>query len=159
MKLARKLGTPSLDPGARTSYHESMRVEFVQRKRPAFGTMEILWGGAIALLIFTWVWDFQRHPISYCSMQLLFGIPCPACGMTRAFVHMTHFHLGAAISASPLGAVLCSTVVAFALYIPLAHWRGRVFRWELSRREARLFPVILIVVILVNWGYLLWSEV
>jgi hypothetical protein len=47
---------------------------------------------------------FLGHPIRLeCSFKRAFGVPCPACGATRAFVLALHGSIGNAWSMNPIG--------------------------------------------------------
>lgn len=59
-----------------------------------------------------------------CPFRLLTGLPCPGCGMTRAWVFLAHGDVGAAASANPFvlvtmpaaGALVVATCVAWRLH-------------------------------------------
>ena len=40
--------------------------------------------------------------ISPCILYHLVGLPCPACGLTRAFISLAHFEFGQAFAYHPL---------------------------------------------------------
>ncbi|MCX7922808.1 MAG: DUF2752 domain-containing protein [Clostridia bacterium] len=50
-----------------------------------------------------------------CVIKNIYGIPCPACGMTRAFVHLSQGHISEALYYHPLFVipVITSVVLAF----------------------------------------------
>ena len=58
-----------------------------------------------------------------CSVRQQFGIPCPACGLTRSVLLTLHGHLGAAVEVNPggplvvLGVALLAALM-FALAVP-----------------------------------------
>lgn len=41
-----------------------------------------------------------------CPFRLVTGLPCPACGLTRSWVHLAHGDAGAAFSHHPAGPLL-----------------------------------------------------
>lgn len=58
-----------------------------------------------------------------CSVRQQFGLPCPACGLTRSVLLTLHGHLGAALEVNPggplvvLGVALLAALM-FALALP-----------------------------------------
>ena len=50
-----------------------------------------------------------------CPFRLLTGLPCPGCGLTRSWVHLTHGQLADGLAANPFGAV--SLVLAVMLVV------------------------------------------
>jgi hypothetical protein len=61
-----------------------------------------------------------------CMFKFLTGFNCPACGMTRSFIYMSHFNIGAAFAmnhAGPLLYALCVFEVPYRLTLLL---RGHV---------------------------------
>jgi len=47
-----------------------------------------------------------------CGFLVLFGKPCPACGLTTAFAHLAHGSLLASLHANPLGLPLFLATLA-----------------------------------------------
>jgi hypothetical protein len=88
-----------------------------------------------------------------CPFKALTGIPCATCGMTHAFVHLAHGELGAALAASPLGALLAALawifVVADAGRLALALPAPAP-----GPRLTRAFAQAGILALLANWAYL-----
>lgn len=73
----------------------------------------------------------QRLGLPPCSLRMMFGIPCPSCGMTTSFAHFTRGAWGSALRANSGGALLA---LFCALQIPWCWWsavRGRL--WKVSR--------------------------
>ncbi|HTN52203.1 MAG TPA: DUF2752 domain-containing protein [Anaeromyxobacter sp.] len=92
-----------------------------------------------------------------CPLRGLAGIPCATCGMTHAFVHLAHGAVGAALAASPLGAVLAAAAWAFAVADLLRAAAG----WPLpvpSPRLARAAALLALVALLANWAFLVVRE-
>jgi uncharacterized protein DUF2752 len=75
---------------------------------------------------------------SLCLARRLLGIPCPGCGMTRAFAHLAKGEWAAAVAAHPLAPPLAAELAL--------GWLG--WGWALARRRplrppAWLEPVLL----------------
>lgn len=65
---------------------------------------------------------------SFCLMQALLGLPCPGCGMTRAFVLLREGALGQAFAANPASFALALVLVLPFALAPLSRistWSGR----------------------------------
>lgn len=103
------------------------------------------------LLLLARFFPFETRPVFFCPLRTLSGVPCPGCGMTRAFVRVTHGDLPAALHVSPLGTLLAIAASALVVYTALRltvlrrgvelHVRG--WRWGLIGAVAA------------NWVYLL----
>ena len=118
----------------------------------------IVWLAAAVLLAMGRLYPFDRFPLVVCPLKAITHIPCPGCGMTRAFVRFTHGDWAGAVHVSPLGAVLAALAVGLVLYGLL---RLTVLRRELdvslSPMEATVGRVALLGVLLANWVYLIAS--
>lgn len=85
----------------------------------------------------------------YCLIDKLLGIPCPVCGMTRAFCEISNWNL---ISASTLNFASFFVASYFLLQIPLriatiASKRLRSKTNKISRTASN----ILLIIVLANW--------
>ncbi len=72
----------------------------------------------------------QQLGLPPCTFRLLFGFPCPGCGMTTCFAHFVRGQFGDSVRANPAGAILATVS---ALLIPWSLWslyRGRL--WMVS---------------------------
>jgi len=93
-----------------------------------------------------------------CPAQALLHLPCPTCGMTRAFVAPAHGDVGAAVQASPAGALLA----AGAWLLVVLDLARLAAGWPLPQvppRAARLAIAAGLAVLLLNWAWLLAREV
>lgn len=67
--------------------------------------------------------SFAGHDLRWgCAFRQRFGIPCPACGLTRSVIMSLHGQLAGAIGMNPAGplvmlgtVLLCASLFAFAL--------------------------------------------
>ncbi|MDX6307558.1 MAG: hypothetical protein QOI06_604 [Nocardioidaceae bacterium] len=60
-----------------------------------------------------------------CPFRLATGLPCPGCGMTRAWVFLAHGRLGDAASANPFAFVTMPAGVLIVLLVVVALVRRR----------------------------------
>jgi hypothetical protein len=91
-----------------------------------------------------------------CSFKAVTGLPCLSCGMTRSWVHLVHGRLAEAWSMSPLGAVLCVlTGLAVAYGILRSVGAIKAVRADMSSRETLAVRTTVILVVLLNWGFVL----
>ena len=91
-----------------------------------------------------------------CPFRAITGLPCPSCGLLRSANALLCGQMGAAFATNPLAAVFLLVVVPVGAVIWTARWwRGIVIRMELTGRERRIAWTVLIVVVAVNWAYVL----
>ncbi len=66
--------------------------------------------GAIAFAAFALLraWQPSGSEFRLCVFRNLLDLPCPACGLTRAFSHLAHGELTAMLSMHPLAPVLAA---------------------------------------------------
>ncbi|MFW5875524.1 MAG: DUF2752 domain-containing protein [Myxococcota bacterium] len=77
-----------------------------------------------------------------CGFLVMFGAPCPGCGLTTSFAHMVRFELGGAFRANPFGILLFVTTVLGMLVAAV----GVVRDWPVIRTLDRLhFEKVLVV--------------
>jgi len=72
----------------------------------------------------------QQLGLPPCSMRVIAGIPCPACGMTTSFSHFTRGQWLGSLSANTGGFVLALLCLAL---IPLLARAALTGRWALPR--------------------------
>ncbi|HLY39300.1 MAG TPA: DUF2752 domain-containing protein [Candidatus Binatia bacterium] len=87
-------------------------------------------GAALAVLVAPFVYaPYVDHGPTLCPWHGLLGLPCPGCGMTRAFCALARFDVWSALGwnalSIPLVVVLGAAVVAATLEIA----RGRAYGW------------------------------
>jgi hypothetical protein len=77
------------------------------------------------------VWVPDPDPArAFCFSRRFLGLPCPGCGLTRAFAHLAKGEWSAALAAHPLAPVLAAeAAVAWLLWgvglrrtLPRPHW-------------------------------------
>ena len=130
-----------------------MRLHWPKPNRD-FGMIDALGlTGLIGLLVARFV-PVAKLPFWGCIIRERTGWPCLGCGLTRVAENVSRGDLGAAWSANPLGTViaLVFAVCVLAAFLHLA-FKVPLPELELSRAEARLARIALVVVVLVNYGF------
>lgn len=94
-------------------------------------------GLAAAVVLHLWV-PISGPETSFCFSRRVLGLPCPGCGLTRAFAHLAKGQWSAALAAHPLAPVLAAEIVLLWLA-----W-GRAALQGLPRPQpAWLTPVVI----------------
>ena len=94
---------------------------------------------------------FQTAMPETCTSQRLFGIDCPGCGMTRAFISISS---GQFVRAWNFNAASFIVYLFVAFQIPwhtIQIWRLKNRRLPLVTRWAYMAPVAMVVVMAVHW--------
>ncbi len=114
-----------------------------------FGTITALAGLAISVL------HLDRLPVTLCLFKGITGLPCPTCGGTRAFGRLFAGDLAGAVAMNPL-AVLGALLVLVWAAADLSLLRSRrALALELHPRLAQVLRITAVVLLLLNWAFLL----
>ena len=93
-----------------------------------------------------------RLPFAVCLFRNVTNLPCPACGITRAFNHMGHGRIVEAWHVNALSPFLFVGLCAYVVLFIVDKVRPGI-RWpRISRRVAMGLFALLIAVVLVRWG-------
>ncbi len=74
----------------------------------------LTWACSLALApgLDEWTY-FMGHQVGdRCAMEVVTGLPCPSCGMTRSFVHAARFHWFRSFVYNPAGLTLFAWITA-----------------------------------------------
>jgi Protein of unknown function (DUF2752) len=95
-------------------------------------------------------------PIPVCPLKHITGIPCPACGGTRALRALGHGAFLAALRWNPLVTMTALALLPFLIYAALVTVLGwpRV-RLLFAPADQRLLRIAAWVAILANWAFLI----
>jgi Protein of unknown function (DUF2752) len=119
---------------------------------------ELLWlsVGAGTVLCVGLALTAPNLQVPRCAFKTLTGLPCPTCGATRASLALARGEIATAFSINPL---VCAAIAAAGLYLAYAAivLAGRLprLRLQLSRREVPLARAAAVVLIVLNWAYLI----
>lgn len=95
----------------------------------------------------------EQLGLSACLSMYLFGVPCPACGMTTAFALMARGRLVEGFAAQPAGALIF-VVCGAAWFAGLgAAWTGRWVDYAPSRAVTRAMWAMVVTVFVGAWVY------
>jgi len=123
---------------------------------------ELLWGsvlGASALIGSLWL--HAGLPTPLCPLHAVTGLPCPTCGSTRAAIALVHGDLATALAWNPLMTLVMIGAALYVLYAAVVVI-GKIprLRWTPpSRSESRGIRIGVILLISINWAYLIWHGV
>jgi hypothetical protein len=92
--------------------------------------------------------------LTLCTLKALTGIPCPSCGGTRAVELLARFDLAGAWAMNPLVTALALLVIPWALADAWLWPRGKALELSVAPPAAAVLRVLAVVVVLVNWLYL-----
>ncbi len=100
-------------------------------------------------------------PTPLCPLHALTGIPCPTCGMTRGLGGLLQGQIEEALLFNPLMVVALLSALLYLLYAGVVVI-GRLprLRWgPLSRTAAICGRIGVVLLIAVNWIYLMWKKI
>lgn len=91
-----------------------------------------------------------------CSFKELWGVPCPSCGMTTSWAHMTKLQVTSSFAANPGGALLALTGMLVGPWLVMTAIKGD---WYIGVPQNWVIITVgssLLVVIIVNWIWQVW---
>jgi hypothetical protein len=115
-------------------------VAFVKPRLLLLGGVIALAGGSVAL------GPLVAHGPVVCPLRALTGLPCPGCGLTRAFVALAHGHVGDALALHAFSLPLAAFMLLAAAVAAAELTAGRrlvAYHWLYSRRLATAVACLL----------------
>ncbi len=114
--------------------------------------------GAFALAA---VWLALNLPWPTCAFHQITGHPCPTCGATRAAIALFHGNIFAAWHWNPLALAFYGLLAVCNVYALTAISAGapRLRIVQVAPAEKRFWLGLAAALALVNWGYLLMTNV
>lgn len=90
-----------------------------------------------------------------CPLRRHTGIPCMACGTTRAFDWVTHGRIGEAFALTPLGTTVVLSCALLAVWgLAVIAFRAPLPDVALAPREQRVARLGLVAAVLGNWAWM-----
>lgn len=93
----------------------------------------------------------QQLGLPPCSMRLMLGIRCPACGMTTSWAHFMHGEWLSSIQVNIGGFLLALYVIWFSFVLAKPLWTGQAPSLEVQKWAAICLAGIAVIAF-VNWG-------
>ncbi len=113
-----------------------------------------------AVLAISFVYTPAEMPkLGLCLFRKLTQLPCPGCGMTRAFCAISHGEFAAAWGFHPFGFGIYALTVALLLWPWIANSRPELERRIFASRVTALAGVAFIAGIFVFGGMRIWGLV
>lgn len=106
-------------------------------------------------LFFYSLYRAGRFPVFPCVFKEVTGAACPTCGSTRSLVYLSRFDILSAFRFNPLvffGVVVFSLWVLYGLYMLFS---GKKIQVTLSKKEGQILRWGILVLVLLNWVYLI----
>ncbi len=104
----------------------------------------------------SWLWPFSGVGVDVCMLHATTGLPCPGCGMTRAFVAFADGDWAVAVGANPFVLVAWPTFAALGVLALLPERWVSPLLSRLGPRVARAYGVLVAGFLgfgLVRFGY------
>ncbi len=98
----------------------------------------------------------QQLGLPPCTLRVLTGIRCPACGMTTSWTHFAQGDWGQSIAVQPGGFLLALYGLAWSVTAGRVGLSGTMATWAAQRRLG-IGLVAIGVVVLVDWGRDVWG--
>lgn len=99
----------------------------------------------------------QQLGLPPCSMVVLFGRPCPTCGMTTAWANVVRGKWRDALQANLGGTLLCLLDIAALPWVFLSAARGRWIGGRYPSLAITVAAVVIAVITLIEWIGRFWT--
>lgn len=132
-----------------------MRV-FLKKKHPGQIEFGIIYGGIALLGLLAARFLPVLMFLPSCTFKGLTGVPCPTCGSTRCLVHLAHGDFTSSLAMNPLISVCLLVAVFYFPYSLIALMSGIPrLGIALTSREGNAVRVGAVLLVLINWVYLI----
>ena len=121
---------------------------------PAERQAKALASGALAALLAVAAFLPADHPlegIPLCPLKRFTGIPCPTCGMTRAFCNAVQGHWHSSLLWHPLGIPVALACLIGALWLGAEAFRGQLLKPQWRARVASPLAILGLGAVLATW--------
>jgi hypothetical protein len=140
------------------AYYQSEGKEISGQLRLVFGAIGL---GLVFLLVIAaalkpspyHLGTHQQLGLPPCSFLVIFGIPCPTCGMTTAWADLMHGELILAFQANISGVLLAVSAILAAPWLMISAVRGRWLGWKPTGTVVAYVAGMIILISLVQWAY------
>ena len=94
----------------------------------------------------------QQFGLPPCTFRVVFGLPCPTCGMTTAWAYLVRGELGSAFAANVGGALTGMLAVALVPWLLCSAAWGRWLGRALNSKVVGWMAVGITLVTLIDWS-------
>ncbi len=116
--------------------------------------VSLLW---LALIAMAWLASrITGEQVVTCVFKRLTGYPCATCGGTRAASRLAHGDIAGAIQLNPLATAIVIGVPLLLVWWVLVPPPSPTVSKKRSQIHPRVQLAILLLVVAVNWAYVLW---
>lgn len=135
-----------------------MRIQ-MNKREPGQIEFGIIYGSIAVLCALAVKYLPIAHIAPSCVFRGMSGIPCPTCGVTRTLFSLTKGNLLDAVAMNPLAAILMFAAIAYCLYSIVSFlFSMRRIMFSLSEPEKDGMRIAAAMIVLANWGYLLYTQ-
>jgi hypothetical protein len=92
-----------------------------------------------------------------CTSRRVLGIDCPGCGMTRAFISISHGQLTRAWQLNPASLVMYLFVAVQIPWHGIQIWRLRNHRRPIQWNWVYLTPIGVVIMLMISWVWKLFQ--
>ena len=94
----------------------------------------------------------QQLGLPPCTFRVLFGRPCPSCGMTTSWAYLVRGQVPSALRANVGGTLLGIVAIAAVPWLVISAIRGRWLGWTPNCIVAAWAAVAIVLIVLVDWS-------
>jgi hypothetical protein len=135
-----------------------MRIQ-MEKREPGRIEFGIIYGSIAILCVLAAKYLPIAHLAPSCVFRGISGIPCPTCGATRSLLSLTKGNFAGALTMNPLVAILVPPAVVLCAYSIITLLFGmRRMTFIFSEREKDGIRIAAVMIVLLNWGYLLYAH-
>jgi len=95
----------------------------------------------------------QQLGLPPCTVRVLFGRPCPSCGMTTSWAHLVRGNVSEALRANVGGTLLGVLAMAGIPYLAGSAARGRWWGFEPTAAIVIYVSTAVVSITLLQWGW------
>ena len=104
--------------------------------------VETYWPAAVVLALYTIMVNLIFH--HFCPMVIISGLPCPGCGLTRAFVYLASGRIQQSIYINPMGIPIAGILIYF-------FWNRYILGREAKWMTCLISIAVVMLLILYFW--------
>ncbi|OHD10815.1 MAG: hypothetical protein A2086_15110 [Spirochaetes bacterium GWD1_27_9] len=95
--------------------------------------------------------DFFNSTYSVCLFMNLTNLPCPACGMSRGFIELSHLHIIEAISYNP-SIIILALLLIILIIIQLLPSKKPIYKFAIANIEKINYFLSILFILLCIFG-------